>query len=198
MEPTHSKPEIEQNIMESLFNVNEEMHGYHEFTKVAQHNWELHPMAVSATRGRNLNVAAFEFSRGNRSHASCLSEKARHVNVVSLIGYCTENNARLCVFELCETEIWKDSPCECYSGLVVFGPDQPGNDHVDLDAETGTAGYANPDCYGAGPFVSQRTDVYSFGVVVLEMVTSQMAYNAGDMITCTWPLLQLRELLPEG
>lgn len=33
--------------------------------------------------------------------------KAHHVNVVSLISYYTENNARLSVFELCETEIWK-------------------------------------------------------------------------------------------
>ncbi|KAF3322785.1 putative serine/threonine-protein kinase-like protein CCR3 [Carex littledalei] len=30
--------------------------------------------------------------------------KARHVNVVSLLGYCTENNARLCVFEFMQNK----------------------------------------------------------------------------------------------
>ncbi|KAF3332276.1 putative serine/threonine-protein kinase-like protein CCR3 [Carex littledalei] len=163
--------------------------------------------------------------------------KARHVNVVSLIGYCTENNERICVFEYMGNKdlvgsihprMWQMRTRLCTSwklrikvlldaargieylhrycepqiihrdiksanilldekwvakisdfGFAVFGP-EPGSDRVDVDTVSGTTGYADPDCYGDAPFVSQRTDVYSFGVVMLEIVTGRMAYNAGN------------------
>ncbi|XP_078161690.1 putative serine/threonine-protein kinase-like protein CCR3 [Carex rostrata] len=163
--------------------------------------------------------------------------KARHVNVVSLIGYCTENNERICVFEYMinkdlvgnlHPRMWQMRTQLCTSwklrikvlldaargieylhrycepkiihrdiksanilldekwvakisdfGFAVFGP-EPGSDRVDVDVASGTTGYADPDCYGDAPFVSQRTDVYSFGMVMLEMVTSRMAYNRAD------------------
>ncbi|KAA8537405.1 hypothetical protein F0562_026908 [Nyssa sinensis] len=109
-----------------------------------------------------------------------------HPNLVTLIGYCTDGDQRLLVYEylsmgsledhLFDVESdkeplgWNTRNEDCYFGLAKLGPVGE-NTHVSTRV-MGTYGYCAPE-YAMSGKLTLKSDIYSFGVVLLELITGR-------------------------
>ncbi|XP_024544751.1 inactive protein kinase SELMODRAFT_444075-like [Selaginella moellendorffii] len=108
-----------------------------------------------------------------------------HENVVSLVGYCTENGQRILVYE--------------YVG--DFGLAKWENDSAAPETTLVAAtGYVAPE-YGATGVATEKADVYSFGIVLLEIITGRRAIDLSCEQTSLVEWVSIRycmlELLPD-
>ncbi|RVW94023.1 Inactive protein kinase [Vitis vinifera] len=131
--------------------------------------------------------ASFQGEKEFKSEVTVLS-KARHENVVMLLGSCSEGNHRLLVYEFvcngsldqhlskhsCSPLGWKKRiKIALGTAKGDFGlarTQQEDSDHSSETRVVGTLGYVAPE-YAESGKASKRTDVYSFGVVLLQLIT---------------------------
>ncbi|KAF8046873.1 hypothetical protein N665_3365s0001 [Sinapis alba] len=88
----------------------------------------------------------------------------RHRHLVSLIGYCDENNEMILVYEYMENGTVADF------GLSKTGPELD-QTHVST-AVKGSFGYLDPE-YFRRQQLTEKSDVYSFGVVLFEVLCAR-------------------------
>ncbi|KAG6783267.1 hypothetical protein POTOM_012712 [Populus tomentosa] len=111
------------------------------------------------------NSASFQGEKEFKSEVEVLS-KARHENLVMLLGSCSEGNDRLLVYEyVCNGSLDQH--------LSNFGLARTQHEDSEPSLETrvvGTLGYLAPE-YAEYGKVSTKTDVYAFGVVLSQLIT---------------------------
>ncbi|KAF4349778.1 hypothetical protein F8388_002500 [Cannabis sativa] len=90
--------------------------------------------------------------------------KARHKNLIMLLGSCSEGRHRLLVYEyVCNGSLDRQ--------LLNFGlARSQQEDHSSETRVVGTLGYLAPE-YAESGKVSTKTDVYAFGVILLQLIT---------------------------
>ncbi|KAL6327230.1 hypothetical protein AAG906_015269 [Vitis piasezkii] len=131
--------------------------------------------------------ASFQGEKEFKSEVTVLS-KARHENVVMLLGSCSEGNHRLLVYEFvcngsldqhlskhsCSPLGWKKRiKIALGTAKEDFGlarTQQEDSDHSSETIVVRTLGYVAPE-YAESGKAYKRTDVYSFGVVLLQLIT---------------------------
>ncbi|WRX12335.1 Protein kinase domain - like 10 [Theobroma cacao] len=95
--------------------------------------------------------------------------KARHENLVMLVGSCSEGNHRLLVYEfVCNGSL--DLHLSRDFGLAKTQQEDSDQSSETVTRVVGTLGYLAPEYAECGK-VSTKTDVYSFGVVLLQLIT---------------------------
>ncbi|KAA8514770.1 hypothetical protein F0562_017949 [Nyssa sinensis] len=138
---------------------------------------------------KQLKDASFQGEKEFKTEVHVL-RKARHENLVMLLGSCSEGSQRLLVYEyVCNGSL--DQKLSRDFGLARSQYEE--SDHSLETSVVGTLGYLAPE-YAESGKASTKTDVYSFGVVLLQLITGLMTTDKmlGGKSLMAWarPLLE--------
>jgi len=133
--------------------------------------------------------------KGLQGHKEWIAEVhflglVEHPNLVKLVGYCAEDDARglqlLLVYEFMPNKSLEDHlfsrelpvlPWATRLKIALGAAHGLANLHEELNIQlVGTAGYAAPEYIQTG-HVSSKSDVWSFGVVLYELLTGRRAMD---------------------
>ncbi|GJX23954.1 concanavalin A-like lectin/glucanase [Tanacetum coccineum] len=147
--------------------------------------------------------ASFQGEKEFTSEVNVLS-KARHPNLVVLLGSCSEGTHRLLVYEfvcygsldqhLSSPDLTWDKRIKIALGAARGDFGLARTDCIDTDETgvVGTLGYVAPEYAECGK-VSFKTDVYSFGVVLLQLLTGcktkETKFDGKTLVEWARPLL---------
>ncbi|KAM7486257.1 hypothetical protein LguiA_002266 [Lonicera macranthoides] len=98
--------------------------------------------------------------------------KIRHSHVVSLIGYCDNNDEMILVYEYVENGSLAD---HLYKEKVRNGPANQSLTHVSTHVK-GTQGYCDPE-YFLTRRLTKKSDFFSFGVVLFEVLCARPVFD---------------------